>query len=91
MSMSTSIYGIKLPDEKFKKMFQIYKNCEELGLEIPDEVDNYFEGGEPDSEGVVVSVDNIVREFSRDGEKGVEIRVEDIPKDVKVLRFVNSW
>ena len=91
MSMSTSIYGIKLPDERFKKMFQIYKNCRALGLNIPDEVDNYFDGEEPDSEGVVVGVDSIVKEFSRDGEEGVEIRVEDISKDVHLLRFVNSW
>lgn len=89
MGMSTFVYGFKPPDEKWARMKQIYEACEKEDIEIPDKVDDYFNGNEPDPAGVRV---DIPAEGWRDeNSEGIEIEVEKIPKDVKIIRFVNSW
>ena len=90
MSMSTHVNGIIPADAKCKKMLSIYQQCEELGVDIPAKVEKFFNGEPPDEKVVVVDIPSY--EWS-DGDmsSGIEVNVADIPKDVKIIRFVNSW
>jgi len=90
MGMSTSVIGFKEPDERFKKMYAIYKACEEADVDIPDEVDDFFEGEPPDPRGVKV-YDLPVKPYNENMEDGYELRLSEVPKDITVIRFSNSW
>lgn len=89
MGMSTHIIGFVPPDEKFVKMETIWKACQSGGIEIPEEVFNFFEHTDPDPRGF--SVDIPAQEWSNDHSSGYEIDVSKIPEKVKFIRFCNSW
>ena len=89
MSMSTHVLGFKPPDDKYNEMKAIWDACEVAGVEIPDEVSAFFDDEEPDPTGVVVVIPCKV--WSTPGSNGFEVLVDEIPKDVKVLRFFQSW
>jgi len=93
--MSTTVVGIKPPDATFQKMFDAYKACEEAGVEIPKAVDKFFNGEIPDPAGVVVSLRNKpgwgVEPWEDESASGFEVDLTKLPKDIKVLRFFNSW
>jgi len=81
--------GFKPPDEKWRKMSAVYAACLAAGLDIPKEVDDFFEGGTPDTAGVTVDLDDheSVREYKEDLAEGYEIDLDKFPKDIRVLRF----
>jgi hypothetical protein len=94
MSMSTCVYGLKPPDERWKKMKAIYDSCEAANVDIPTEVNDFFEHEIPDDKGVKVYISDshdCCSNYSNDGEDGYEIDVLLLPKDIKIIRFVNSW
>jgi len=91
MSMSTFVRGIVPPDEEWKKMKAVYDTCVAANLEIPDEVDAFFDGEEPDASGVVIDLEEHCREWGGIESEGYEIDVKAIPKHVKTIRFYNSW
>ena len=63
-----------------------------LSAEVLDDVEDFFEGEPPDTAGVKVNLDKVVKKMSPyDGADGYEISIRDLPKDVTVIRFVNSW
>ena len=89
MSMSTHVIGFKPPDEKWQKMKAAWDACKAAEIEPPDEVQRFFEYTEPDPNGVEVKLP--LADWSRDGAKGVEVYLDQVSKDVKVIRFYNSW
>ncbi len=91
MGMYSYVYGIKPADEKFKKMLDIYKLCQESDVEIPDEVDDFFDGEPPDEKGVHIDLKDITKPCGGDMEEGFEVDITDLPKDVKIIRFINSY
>lgn len=42
MGMSTRVYGIILPDEKWKKMKSVYDACRAAGINPPLEVEEFL-------------------------------------------------
>ena len=93
--MDTYVVGFKPPDEKWQKMFAIWKACDEANISTPEEVNEFFNDEEPDESGVRVDLSELedcCREWN-DGDmsQGFEIVVDKIPKDIKVVRFYNSW
>ena len=103
MGMSTRIEGFTPPDEKFQKMLKAYDACEEAGIDVPEEVDRFFNGEPPDRTGVRV---NLLRDKtfksavttyhdSDANAEGFQIDLEELAKlsngHVKVIRFSNSW
>ena len=95
MSMSTSVIGIKPPDEKFKKMYAIYKACETAGVSTPPEVDEYFNDEPPDEAGVLIFMSGAceyeaVKQWEDESGFGYEIDITRLPKDITKIRFVNS-
>ena len=94
MSMSTYVRGFRPPDEKWKKMKKIWDSCQEAGIDVPSEVDDFFDENEPDEAGVEIQLGKKqgCEEWSDgDGREGIEIDISKLPKDVTVVRFVNSW
>ena len=95
MSMSTHVVGFIPPDEKYKKMLAIAKQCNELDISYPKEVDDFFDGvTEPEERGYEVDLGDehgVVTEWRDDTRQGFELDVSKIPEKVKVVRFYNSW
>ena len=89
MSMSTHIIGFIPPDEKWKKMKTAYDACIKANVDVPEAVDKFFNGYKPDPKGHEVAVPN--KEYGDEGVSGIEIEVAKIPKNVKFIRFYNSW
>ena len=94
--MSTSVMGFKPPDVKFRKMLKAYRACEEAGVDIPDDVDDFFGGEPPEYAGVVVHLNerkyaSAVRPYKDDTREGYEVLLDELPEDIRILRFVNSW
>lgn len=88
--MNTYVVGFIPPDEKYKKMKQIWDNCAEFNIELPHEVDTFFNQCEPDDKGMEVEVQS--HEWSDgDMQAGREINIDEIPDNVKIIRFYNSW
>lgn len=93
MSMSTGVLGFKPADEKFYKMKEVFESCQELGIAPPDEVDDYFDGYGVEGDGVRVEIEELecCTEYKADMENGYEIDITKLPKDVKIIRFYNSY
>jgi hypothetical protein len=90
MGMSTHVIGFKPPDSKWKKMKAAREACVVAGVEIPDEIDSFFEYAEPYENGVEVELK--CRGWEDGGmREGYEIHLSELPKDVTVIRFYNSW
>lgn len=104
MSMTTFVVGIKPPDEKWKKMKAAYESCLDAGVVPPDEVYEFFEGDRPDDYGVVIDMGALweLKKGNRfhpsssywnggDRGEGIEIEIEKLDPDIKIIRFVNSY
>ena len=52
MSVSVCVTGIVEPSERHTKMCEIHKMCNELDINLPEEVEKYFNGYEPNPEGL---------------------------------------
>lgn len=89
MGMSTHVLGIKPSNEKHKKMLEVYKNCMELNIFLPREVYDYFECCEPDELGVTTIIKS--KEYFDNGRQGIEITIDELDKDIKIIRFFNYW
>lgn len=93
MSMSTSVVGFKPPDEKWKEMKAIWDACDKAEIAIPDEVDEFFGGYDPDDRGVEVDLEDspCCSVYAPEMKDGFEIDVTKLPKDVTIIRFWNSY
>lgn len=91
MGMSTGVEAFKPPNEKWRKMKQVWDTCGELGVPVPEEVYKFFNGYAPDEGGVRVALGDWCRKYNEESREGYEIDVTKLPEDVTVIRFVNSW
>ena len=53
---SLCVRGIRPPDATWKKMKAAYEACEAADLEVPDEVQEFFDYGPPEDGGMCVNV-----------------------------------
>lgn len=97
MGMSTHVVAFKPPGEKWQQMKAVWDACRAAGVEVPDEVERYFEYDGPDPVGVEVKRADLINSGAlydwNDGPhaSGYEVDVTKLPKDVTVIRFYNSW
>jgi len=103
MGMSTHIIGIKPPDDHWKRMKAAWDACVEAGIEPPKSVIDFFGDDEPDEKGVVVELEetdsygnyldsSIAKPWRNEySSEGFEVDIRHLPKDVKIIRFYNSW
>ena len=93
MSMSTHVIGFKPPNAKWKKMKKAWDACTEAGIDIPKEVEEFFDSTAPCDAGVEVDLEERVccKKYEADMQDGFEINVEKLPKDITVIRFYNEY
>lgn len=90
--MGTTVVGFRPADDQWNKMKAIWENCESMGIEVPREVDDFFDGTPPgDQPGMEVDLKEAVKDWRNEYSQGYEIDVTKLPKNVTVLRFYNSW
>ena len=89
MSMSSHVIGFKPPDEKWRQMKLVYDTCKTAGVDVPETVSEFFNYETPDDMGVEVEIP--VHEYSDDMQEGFEVYVSELPADVKVIRFYNTY
>lgn len=89
MSMSTHVVGIVPPDLTYKRMMTVWEGCKAANVAIPKEVHDFFDGAEPDGKGLTIDIPH--SEYLADMESGIEVHLEDIPPQVKTIRFFNSY
>jgi len=91
MGMSTHVIGFRPPDERWKRMKAVYDTCTKAKVEIPKEVDDFFGGGEPDESGVEVEIERTEAVEEWNGRQGFQVDITKLPKDLKYIRFYNSY
>jgi len=92
MSMSTHVIGFRPPDEKWERMKAVWDACVLGEIPIPHEVQEFFDDREPDEAGVEVQIQFHKWVDTKFGSaQGVEVDVRDLPADITIIRFYNSW
>ena len=90
-----NVHGIRTPDERWRNMKAIYDSCEAAGVQLPEEVENYFDGEAPDPSGKLTDLaDPIVTEWKdpeNDEQEGIEIDLAQLPEGVTRLRITISY
>jgi hypothetical protein len=86
-----NIVGYIKPDDKWLKMKEVWDACEKAGIEIPEEVDEYFDGERPDPSGVEIDLEEFAEEYADDTKEGYEIVLSNLPAGVYSIRFFNSY
>ncbi len=89
MGTSIGVQFLREKDEKYTKYAEIFKACKENNISIPKEIDEYFGGyGVDNNLEERLEVEFEPREFNKDYQSGYEIDIEEIPEDVKTIRFL---
>lgn len=97
MSMSTHIHAFRDMDGEFKRMMDAKVYCDAHSLSYPREVDTYFRGSAEESEQYLrdemleIDIRDALTDYSDHSSQGYEVDVSKLPKEVKTIRFVNSW
>ena len=93
MGMSTFVDAIRPADDQWHRMKAVWDTCKAAGVEPTREVSDFFDGNTPDAAGVVISLygNPAVREWTGVHQEGLEVTLADLPPNVSVLRFYNSW
>ena len=98
--MSTYVVAVRDLDGQFKKMMEIKKYCDGMKVSYPKEVQDYFGTLINESDRSITEEmstirleKGIVHEFSdrERAEDGISIELAKLPKEVKILKFINSY
>lgn len=91
-TMTTKVIGFRPPDEEWKKMKAIWDSCKAAGnVQVPEAVQFFFNWCEPDPNGIKTELKTVKWSDEDAMAEGLELKVTDIPKNVTVIRFSNSW
>ncbi len=89
MSMSTHVEGFVPADEEYAKMKAVWDACDSAGIEIPEDVFDFFDEVKPT--GLGMRIDLKLEDYRNGEDEGFKLLVSDIPKNVKTILFFNSW
>ena len=95
MGMSTHIIGFRPPDEKWQRMYKVWRVCQENDIETPDEVQGFFDYETPDAKGIEVELcsdeNAYAKKWSETARDGYEVCIKDLPDNITHIRFYNAW
>ena len=92
MGMSTTIVGFRSADDLWNKHKAVWDACAQAQVPVPKETETFFDGEEPgDRPGAEVSIEGAYKDWGNSWAQGYEVDVSKLPKDVKIIRFYNSW
>lgn len=89
--MEMHVIGIIPNDDKFRTMEEIWNLCNENGIRLPTEVDDFFNLQAPCDDGVEICIDSATETYcsSNFDIEGFDIDISKLPPDVKIIRFYN--
>jgi hypothetical protein len=96
MGMSTSVVGFTQPNERWMAMKAVWDACMAAQVDIPAEVERFFDGIAPEDQGAEVPMrallaSGAVRDWAAEMQHGFEVEVAMLPPDIRLLRFFNSY
>lgn len=86
MAMSVRVIGFGPPSERWSQMKAVWDACMAAKVDVPAEVEAFFDDGPPDDHGQEVRVSS-TDWTNGDMLVGLDVHVDKIPENVKVLRF----
>jgi len=95
MGMSTHVTALRSKDSaEYKKHSAVLRACIDAKIEnLPKETAKFFDSESPCeylfSDKLELNIN--YTDYRDDMEQGIEVKVSDIPKSCKVLRFYNSY
>lgn len=88
MGADLIIEGFRPVDEEWKKMKAVYDACKAAGVEVPEEVNEFFNWEKPSDFGMFVDVsDAIVTESNN----VMLVDLTKLPKNLKTLRVYLNY
>ena len=74
-------------------MAAVWTACETAGVDIPDDVLDFFDGDErgPDQPGAVIDIEQAVTAYVDDAQQGYDVDITKLPKSLRIIRFYNAW
>lgn len=95
MGMSSHVVGFRQPDDKYLSMKAVYDACRAADVDLPNEVECYFDNNSPDgygSEVELVRTSGAVRLYNDGSSRsGFDVELGKLPEGVTHIRFYNSW
>lgn len=89
--MDVYAVGVKAPTEEYKKKVEAYRACEAAGLEIPAELEKYFNYDEPPEDGMEVDIDEAVSGNVMYDDGVMTIDLAKLPPDLTHIKVVGSY
>jgi hypothetical protein len=92
--MSTHIVGVRNLDGQFTNMMKVKKACDMAGIGYPQEISKYFKHPQESEQYLRLEMEEMEIKFKEISENGTvcyEVNLKDLPKEVKSIRFSNSW
>lgn len=93
MSESVRLVGFGPPDDKWQKMADVWFACETAGVQPPPEVEEFFDDGAPERIGKDTDLTHLATDWKVPQgwpAIGLEIWVDKIPDNIRLLRFYYS-
>lgn len=90
------IVAFRPADEMWRRMKAVWDACLTAGINLPAEVERYFNGEAPDPHGVELAEHQLreagaVRDWEADMCEGFEVDVSKLPPEVTVVRFYINY
>ena len=89
MSASCFVRGLIEPTEDYKKKYAAFKACEDAGIEIPQQLWEYFNDETPCGDGISTKIPYEKR--TDDGNVTYEVDVSKLPPQVTKVQFIIGW
>lgn len=97
--ISMSCLTVKPADEDYKRKAAAYYACRAAKVSIPKELDEFFNGEEPDPTNGVTQLGNVFGKdlhascvrYKGDSSDGFEIDITKLPTGTRFVRFCCSW
>lgn len=89
MSAYYFVRGIMDPTDDYKKKYAAFKACKEAGIEIPQQLWDYFNNDTPYEDGISMKIP-----FEKKEEVGCstyEVDLKKIPPQVTKVQFLVCW
>jgi hypothetical protein len=98
MGLSSYILAYRDMDGEFAKMAEVKAFCDEKGVTLPKEVEEYFGKYSLDpieyckeQMSEVILPNGVFKKSQDDSREFFDVDISKLPKEVKIIRFVNSY
>lgn len=88
MGMDVYVRGVIEPNEGYKKMYAVYEACKDAGVNVPDEVLEYFGDDTPTPSGMRVKIPT--KRLPGEYDNAIEIDLKSLRSDISKIHVVIS-